>query len=965
MNRICILVLCLLSAPLLADGFVKSGEPLKAQLSGSPVAVWEAEAAAAPKAGRTVRDPGASGGKARYFRVEDAPKGPLFCGQTGELQPGKYIAVFRIKIDRDYSYPEDTAVRVGVTANKGSVDRGESRYVFGDFSGGWDLAPFPFEVREGESSIEALVKGSPACDVWVDKAEIYLCDGPLPGRPAPKSKRAEYVEPGEYPRGLAYTPAAPGEGDIFPVSQPVSRQLYAIDCEGRDYDQLMLTSLQGLVNREKPRLFLAGGREKKWLGWLVERGDVDRVTWITPRQALRRFAKYYRGAVITDRRIPATVNAATMYAAVYGGLVCSERTAAEYGLPALMDLRGMFHNDAEAYYRAWADLWDKLDHSVSCCLHSSITSPRDYIVQHKLFVFWAPGVLDGALTPADQKRDLAFVNFLLSRLPANTPILGYPYAGEGIGIGEGGGVGLFARYGHFLVPSDFSNNLSVHSGARRAELRQREPRQLTPEPGKRYVAFTMSDGDNLQVLANGGWAWDSEDRGKVPITWNISPSSSMLIPDIADYYYSTATDKDSFGAAVSGVGYTYPALYGERFAEAGPVFDGFLALTDKYMRRMDLRVLAPMGVTEKEIALIAQGLPGIKGMVPDYARSREVTRYEDSVFLTSGNMPVIRAGTSMGPDSGGPEEKARFTAREISEFPDVPEDEPAFVHAFLCNWGYGPSIVKRIAELLPENWECVSAEELALLEKAYMREKMLMVNAPSEVACIEGVPCAMELKLQNTSDSPFEAMIDLKGVTGFEPVRMTLEPGKREVLPVELAPAGSRVTLEVSFEGRALTREIIANLYDPASLPAGLDPARLELVAHYNAADMQSINAEVYTSEEGTRYRAAINGESKDGAIVFGPYKALEKGRYAAVYNLVRLDEKGKSDRVCTQDIAAEGRTLTEKELFRRDLPLGKRVTLYAPIDWDSKNGLETRIFWDKDNDSLRVDGVSIFRVGD
>ncbi|MBP5273578.1 MAG: hypothetical protein ILO36_01405 [Abditibacteriota bacterium] len=964
MNKLClVIVLCFLSAALLAEDFVMRGEP--AMLAGPPVAVCEAEAAGAPAPWKAVRDPGASGGRALFCSVEKATGKSLVCGRFEGLRPGKYIAVFRLKIDKDYSYPEDTAVFAGVTAGDGGAGYGESRFLFGEFGEGWTLAPFAFEAREGDGAAEALVKSARSCDIWVDKVEIFECKGPLPALQAPPAKRAEYLEPGTRPRGLGYRPSAPGDGGIFPVSKPVSKHIFAIDCRDRDYDQLMLTSLQGLVNRDRPQLYLLVGREKLWLDRLTERGDVEKVTYITPRQALKRFSRYYKGAVITDRRIPATVNTATMYAAVYGGLVCSERTAAEYGLPALLDLRGRYGDDAEAYYSAYAELWDRLDHSVSLCLHGSISCPRDYAVQHKLFVFWAPGVVDGALTPADQKKDLAFVNFLLAQLPPNTPVLGYPFAGEGVGIGEGGGVGLFARYGHFLVPSDYSSNLSVHSGARRAELRQKEPRRIPLEAGKRYVAFTMSDGDNLQVLANGGWAWETDARGKVPITWNMSPSASMLIPDVADYYYSTATENDSFGAAVSGVGYTYPALYGERFKDAEPVFDGFLALTDKYMKEMDMRVLAPMGVTEKELAHIAEKLPGIKGLLPDYARSRDVTRYDEGVFLTSGNMPVVRAGTSMGPDSGDPEEKARFTAREITDFAGVEENEPAFIHAFLCNWGYGPAIVDRIAELLPENYVFVSGEELALLEKEYMREKRLLVSAPPETACIEGFVSRLTLKAQNTGDSPFEAAFDLKGVAGFSPLKKKMEPGKPETVVLDFVPAGGRITLEVSFEGRTVTKEITANLYDGASFPAGQDPAKLELAAHYNATNMPSINAESYTSEDGTRYRAAISGESKSGAIVFGPYKSMEKGRYLAAYNLVRLDEKGKSDPVCTQDIAAEGQKLCEKQLFRRDLPVGKRVTLYVPFDWDSKNGLETRIFWDTESDSLRVDGVSIFRITD
>ena len=105
MNKIClVVVLCLVSASLLADAFVKNGGP--ENLSGSPVAVMEAGVSAAGP-GKMVRDPEASGGKALFFRVEDTPRDTLLFGQYAELSPGKYIALFRLKIDKDYSYPED------------------------------------------------------------------------------------------------------------------------------------------------------------------------------------------------------------------------------------------------------------------------------------------------------------------------------------------------------------------------------------------------------------------------------------------------------------------------------------------------------------------------------------------------------------------------------------------------------------------------------------------------------------------------------------------------------------------------------------------------------------------------------------------------------------------------------------------------------------------------------------------
>ncbi len=964
-NILLILAALLLSCACLADELVKGADAYV--LKGEPFAVWEAESVGNWRAGKTVKDPEASGGLARFCDVMNAGSDLMLYGQYQSLPAGKYVAVYRIRITKS-SFPEDIAVSLNASANAGGVNYGASRFRIKDFNEGYTLFPIPFEVLEGHARIEALVRWSQNCDIWVDKVDIYKWEGDLPKRLDNQSPMLETLEPPLYPRNLTYEPPVFPTEDIFPVSKPVARQLFVVDTSGTPVDMnLMLTSLQGLVNREKPRLFLCGDEvEKGWLDWMKQRGDIDSYSYISVESALKRFASCYKGAVITDRRIPASVNAATMYSSVYGGLVCSERMAQRFRLPLLLDMRGMFDDNAQPYYWAWATLWDKLNHHVASCLHWGCSNTRDYLVQHKLFVFWVPGRIDAATTVSDPKGEMAFANFFLSRLPANTPIMGYPWAGVDVGLGEGGGVGLFAKYGHYLVGSTNGNNYSVHSGTRPAVFRQKEPRKLTLDNTKRYVAFTMSDGDNLPVITAGNWPqmWKTEDRGKTPITWTISPSSCVMFPDIMEYYYTTATDNDTFGAAVSGVGYTYPALYGERFTDRKPVFEGFLELTDRYMKKMDLRVLFPMNVTEKEIALISEGIPWLKGQFPDY--SRHVARYEDSVFLTSGNMPVLRSGTTWDPDNTEPEYMAQRMAKELLDFPNVKEGEPAFIHAFLWNWGYRPSIVNRITELLPEDYVFVSAEEIAALEKEYLQKQLLTVNVVDETACIEGAVSILKLKAQNTTDKPFDATFALKGAQKAEPVTLTLEPGRITETELPFVASGP-VTLVTSFEGQTRERNIRVNLYDKASVPAGLDPDNLELVAHYSADMLKTNNAEVYTTPEGIRYRAAINGESEDGAIIFGPYAAFDPGRYVAVYNLMRLDEKGSAEGVCELDIvpAATRDRVFDKKLYRKDMPLGRKLTIYAPIDWNSDKGLETRVFWQADKDSVRVDGVSIFRIKD
>lgn len=107
------------------------------------------------------------------------------------------------------------------------------------------------------------------------------------------------------------------------------------------------------------------------------------------------------------------------------------------------------------------------------------------------------------------------------------------------------------------------------------------------------VCFVMSDGDNIQWILNSlavssDW-WGSSDRGKVPITWTISPALIDLAPTVLDYFYRNASNNqntngsDYFIAAPSGTGYDYPDLYSD--------LDGFANITSNYMNQSDLSIL--------------------------------------------------------------------------------------------------------------------------------------------------------------------------------------------------------------------------------------------------------------------------------------------------------------------------------------------------------------------------------------
>ena len=79
---------------------------------------------------------------------------------------------------------------------------------------------------------------------------------------------------------------------------------------------------------------------------------------------------------------------------------------------------------------------------------------------------------------------------------------------------------------------------------------------------KYYVLFLGSEGDagnwNLGFQAG---AWHSVLRGEVPLGWGFNLHMFDIMPFVAQYYYSTATEKDGFISVTNPLGYAYADMF--------------------------------------------------------------------------------------------------------------------------------------------------------------------------------------------------------------------------------------------------------------------------------------------------------------------------------------------------------------------------------------------------------------------
>ncbi|WP_411845882.1 discoidin domain-containing protein [Roseibacillus persicicus] len=401
----------------------------------------------------------------------------------------------------------------------------------------------------------------------------------------------------------------PKEGILWPMGQALptfaapSRSLDAIDVRSLSVDeQLAFAALQGIVNRQQPRILLFDSRAGEGGDtWARTKGVDFSIGRIFEQRERYELMKKYRGEVTGVVLYDAEKsehyrNLASSVAGVEQALPVSNKLWARLveegiGLEVFKDLRSLdCSGPIEIYEHLYENYWPR-------CSKRMIVSAR-------------PDTRGG---DHHHTRDMAAatgsaVIWLDGRIPEERELmgkfLGEMKAGEAIILGwyttERSGITTASAYGIGTLPADYFVSSTVFAGT--------SPRiEVPPVPkvprlsNKVYVALFISDGDNIQYNQHAMrivWDRERETRGKVPLTWTISPSLVDIAPGIMNYYYRTATAKDCFATGPSGMGYLIPcntliedgAPLGAFAVDRGRM-DGYTRLTESYLQRSGLRVV--------------------------------------------------------------------------------------------------------------------------------------------------------------------------------------------------------------------------------------------------------------------------------------------------------------------------------------------------------------------------------------
>jgi hypothetical protein len=340
----------------------------------------------------------------------------------------------------------------------------------------------------------------------------------------------------------------------------------------------LFASLKGVVNKTQPRIFSYEGNSAAEgpYTWLQSLG----LTWTEHADRWQLITKYrseISGLIVYDPAQTHTVNLATTLAKDKKALVVSPTllsrlTAAPYNLPILLDFRGQFTSKLQVYQTLYNTYWPNIDHRLLIGLSPEFHQGalREYASAIGGAVIWLDPNVPG---------ESELLNSFLSSMPPGANFIGW-WPEEGAGVTRG------SQYGISTIASDYATNLTVHSGMSRTI----NIKPIPPKPAlqnKIYVAFIMSDGDNLQYVEHlMRKLWSNPDRGSVPIGWTVSPAMVDAMPGALNYYHQSSTNNDNLISGPSGYGYAYPNNFPNQTK-----LNEFVAKTEEYNNRAGLRVL--------------------------------------------------------------------------------------------------------------------------------------------------------------------------------------------------------------------------------------------------------------------------------------------------------------------------------------------------------------------------------------
>lgn len=475
-------------------------------------------------------------------------------------------------------------------------------------------------------------------------------------------------------------------------------------------------SLQGLVAREKPAIFIDYGnaanaytlQELEKAGYTLSYNDEEGNPWgfesvITK---FRSFIKDDGYILYKTHEDHGQLNTATNLATINGWLPVAaelEESVKALGLTKSADISGddidlkylkKFYKEYKDYFRN-----DTLVHQYYYAM-----GMRDFAIQQNIFVIY----IEDSDYPGRLFRDK-----IMRELNEGSIIFGW--CQYEIKFTE-----CASRHGHTVIPSDHSYNLTLTSSFDAAEenFTEKLPDEVSLDPEKHYVAIVYSDGDNAQWISNGYseyHTWQSFESD-VPVSWTFCPLLSEISEVDIKRTLEASTDKTAFITGPTGGGYSRIMNMNSGELEA------FSDYTASIMLKSGLRVMTLLdeiksdrfyNSIEKRLSYFSR-YDNIDGGILQLDPNNYAGG-EGRVYFVD-DKPFVCVGFSLWYPSGNAEEVTNEWLKEQADIVNAKTADINSINGYtvinIHPWTVGPDDLQYFVSQLGDNIEVIGVDEL-------------------------------------------------------------------------------------------------------------------------------------------------------------------------------------------------------------------------------------------------------------
>ncbi len=523
---------------------------------------------------------------------------------------------------------------------------------------------------------------------------------------------------------IDYNSSASPQGGMFFKNLPVDKVNVFDIRDDENISKLTSAAMQGVINQEYARAYLLWNNQH--LDQLNDAGSSYELQAKAETSKNKGFASLYNMykdkfdcLVVWDENQPWSWSLALMISAQQKGIPVTvymknfiDTELGGTGSLQIKDIRGMWTSKADAYNWAIENLAAGCNKKISFSagLRSDYKDNPwrmyDYTVASKGFCFW----LDE--TNGDDK---AIMNSIFDKMqyPVGSSVFGFGMNS----IGDDLNKFTNTRNAGFVV-SDYYANGSYWSSFSSKSFQQRKGVAGTVEPGKIYVAISLSDGDNVQFDQNSLYQIFKEGkrRGEVPVGVTMAAGLQELNPKLLEFYYKNLTQNDELTAGPSG----FQFIYGDEYAQSGKYAD-WIDMNSKWLATAGFHTAHLWNTVEQ--MYFKQYMEGSKvDLVMD---GSDRTHTSGSSYKYLNNVVRIDQGTHCWGDGD--------VYRDLMSISPSPR-RPLFRHIYLLTNYYGfdgNSVVvyerlikelQRVEEDSPNTFEFMLPMDLAATIKKYIDE---------------------------------------------------------------------------------------------------------------------------------------------------------------------------------------------------------------------------------------------------